>query len=163
MSTHKEKCEHHAIVLREHGYPKTADARDHTKYCTCCKQPFEVHEEYRSFTSHMHEECIRELLLPGGSPQIGDKPPRFITEQRKMSFAPPVVAVSVPPSTPPANRDAIVNELAEKVADQVAWLSEENQEVFIKAIADEVIARLKPVLMRWEEAVEHLEEMLTSE
>lgn len=157
MTTHREKCEAHAVVLKASGYARTADARDYTKYCTCCKEAFEPGDEYRTFTSHMHEECIRELLAADGQPNIGSKPPNRILKQNKQTnFTPPVV-------TPPAAREAIVAELAEKVAEQVDYLTEGSKDEFVKAVADEVIARLKPVLTRWEQAVDRLEEMLTND
>lgn len=142
-----------AAALRNIG--KARDEATTKVFCSCCCEYFQPGEDRRSLVCHMHENCIDQLLSPDGKPVIGlTAPPRF----NRPAQAP--AKIDFTPGAPHMVSDKAVEDLAEKIADRMDWLTEASREQLVKDVADEVIARLKPTLERWEQAVEKLEGML---
>lgn len=143
-----------ARALRDVGQARNNSTQK--LFCSCCCEYFKDGDDRRSIVAHMHEDCIDQLLSPDGKPVVGSKPrshpPRIVDAVVEMDFA--------PPKAPQVVSSKATEDLADKIAERVDWLTEARQEQLVKDVADEVIARLKPTLDRWEKAVERLEEML---
>lgn len=152
----EEVIRKHAVVLARDGFIKTAGPYEKSRFCTCCKEGFEYGQQYRTFTSHMHVDCIHELLIPDGNPKIvlDFKPP-------SRPDVPGRIVDSLPPKTvPPAAVKVDVDGIAELVADKVTWLTDANTDALVESITEKVVARIAAATNRLEITINELKALV---